>query len=264
MFRKSLILFQLSLVFIISRANVLPAQVSETAFNFVAGAKYYSRFTAYGINLSGDNPAWGINSGLGHESGLYADVYYTRPINEMNDEQQILFDVGYELDISPRFSMYAEYGYFIFSSDTLHAFARFSGTLSLNADIDLTFFDLGLSYDRFFGGTGATYYSIDVSTFRDLGPVYLLPILQVVIMSQTVEDRYLEKGKGKKKNNETVVGTTLTGLSNTMFTLVAIFPVFDQLSITFVPSLIFYHQSELSVDSSQFIWNAGIRYRLYF
>ena len=255
---------QFTLLFIFAETGVMLAQNDEPAFNFSVGSKYYSRFTAYGISLSGDNPAWGLNAGVGHSSGLYGDIFYTRSLNTENNEQQVALDIGYELEFSPRFSMYAEYGHYQFSSDTLHAFAQFSNSLSLNANIDLSIFDLGLSYDRFFGGSGASYFSIDVSTFQDLGPCYLLPMLQMVFMSQEVEDRYLDQGKGKKKDEETVVTTTLAGLSNTMLMVVAILPVIDHLNITLVPAFIFYHQDELSVNSTQFIWNVGIRYRIYF
>ena len=242
----------------------LCAQTNDPLFNLAIGSKYYSRFTAYGISLSGDNPAWGLNAGLEHRSGLYGDIFYTRPFQTGDNEQQMALDIGYEPEISSILSIYAELTHYKYSSDTLHAFAQFSNSLSLNATIDLRILDLGFSYDRFFGGSGATYFSIDVSTFRDLGTLYLLPMLQMVFMSQTVEDRYLDKGKGKKKGDEIQVATTLTGLSSTNLTLVTIFPVVKNLNITLIPSLVFYHQSALSVDSMQFFWNAGIRYRMHF
>jgi len=264
MIRKSLIIIPFTLCLIITDTRILWSQTGDPAFNFAVGTKYYSRFTAYGINLSGDNPAWGLNAGLEHSSGLYGDIYYIRSIQSSNDEQQVALDMGYQLEFSPRFLMYAELTHYQYSSDTLHAFAQFSNSFSLNANFDLSIIDIGLSFDRFFGGSGATYFSVDISTFQHLGPLYLLPMMQVVFMSQTVEERYLDKGKGKKKDDENLVTTTLTGLSSTILTVVTILPVVENLNITLVPSLIFYHQSELSVDSVQFIWNAGIRYRIYF
>jgi len=245
--------------------NLISAQENpESAYKLSLGSKYYSRFIAYGIDLSGESPAWGLNGSVAHNSGFYAGTYYARPTSTSNDDQQIIFDIGYEKDITDHFSLNAEYSHYLFSSDTMHLFAQYSNSIALNANIDLTLFDLGLAYDRFLGDNGAGYFTVDISTFHEIGPIYLLPVLQIVFMSQTVEERYLSKGKGKNKGNEIVESNTLTGLSNTMVTLVAIYPLMENLYFSVVPSLIFYHQSELSVESTRFVWNAGVRYSIRF
>ncbi len=225
------------------------------------GMKYLSRFVAYGIDLAGDSPAWGGNISVGHSSGLYADAYYTRPTNSIEDAQQIALDIGYEKDLSSRLSFYAEFGHYIYASDTVNIFSGFSNSISLNANINLEIFDLGLSYDRFLGSDGATYFSADISTFQEAGPVFLLPMVQFVFMSQIIEDRFLPKGKSKKgRAGESVVQTEITGLANTLVTLVAVYPLTGHLSLSFVPTLILNHKSELSVDSSRFVWHASLRY----
>ena len=233
----------------------------QPAFAMSASAKYLSRFVAYGIDLAGDSPAWGGNISIGHRTGFYADGYYTRPTKSVEDAQQIALDVGYEHDFSSRLSFYAEFAHYIYASDTVNIFSGFSNSVTLNASIDLEFFDLGLSYDRYLGTDGASYFSADISTFTEAGPVYLLPMIQVVFMSQTVEDKYLNKGKGKKQPPaEEIVTTEITGLANTLITLVAVYPIVDHLNFSLVPTLILNHQSELSVESSRFVWNAALRY----
>ena len=233
-------------------------------FRFSVGLKYLSRFVDYGIDLSDENPAWSATTSLSHNSGFYIDGRFVKPIETAEDARQLALDIGYEYEFSDYFSMYAEYNYYKYSSDTLHLFSEYSNSLSLNADIDLVIFDLGLSYDRFLGGSGASYFSVDVSKFIEWGSVYLLPMLQTVFMSQEVEMRYLKEGKGKKANGTTeVTSTTVTGLSNTMLTIVTIYPLVKNVNLSFMPAIIFYHNRDISVDSTRFIWNIGVRYNLY-
>jgi hypothetical protein len=240
-------------------------QNNETSdFRFSVGLNYLSRFVDYGIDLSDESPAWSATTSLSHNSGLYIDGRFAKPTESVEDAKQLALDLGYEHEFSNRFSMYAEYNYYMYSSDTLHLFSEYSNSLSLNADIDLMMFDLGLSYDRFLGGSGASYFSIDISRFIEFGSVYLLPMLQTVFMSQEVEMRYLKNGKGKKANGTTeVTSTTVTGLSNTMLTIVTIYPLVKNVNLSFMPALIFYHNSDISADSMRFIWNIGVRYNLY-
>ena len=249
--------------FILVLSATLAAQDSEEAdFNLSIAAKYLNRFTSYGIDMAGESPAIRTSATLSHQSGLYTDVYYTMPTSSSIEKgEQGTIDIGYETEFSETFSFYAEFAHYYYNNDTINVFSQYSNSLSLNASIDLEFMELGFSYDRFLGSNGASYFSFDISTFQEIGPVYLMPMLQMVFMSQTVEDRYLDKGKGNKgTGSEVIATTTLTGLSSTSLTLVVAYPVFSGLTISIVPSLIFYHQNELSVDSSRFLWNAGLRY----
>ena len=231
------------------------------SFGMSVGVKYLSRFVAYGIDLAGDSPAWGASMSIGHRSGLYADAYYTRPTSSVEDAQQVALDIGYETEIIPRLDFYAELGHYIYSSDTVNIFSQYSNSLSANLSIDLEIFELGLSYDRFLGNNGASYFSVDLSAFQETGPFYLLPMVQFVFMSQTVDERFLHKGKGKKSSGtEVITSETVTGLANTMLTAVVVYPALEQLTLSIIPSLIFYHKSELSVESSRFIWSASLRY----
>ena len=105
---------------------------------------------------------------------------------------------------------------------------------------------------------------IDISTFHEIGPFYILPIYQAVFTSQTVDESILLKTKGKKKDSQsTATSTELSGLANSIITIVAIYPVIKNLSVSFTPSLILSHNDELSSEASQFVWNVGLRYRFY-
>ncbi|MEN8191736.1 MAG: hypothetical protein ABFS12_02895 [Bacteroidota bacterium] len=244
--------------------TAIAQESDESSYNYSIGMKYLSRFVAYGIDLADDNTAWGINTSLGHSSGFYVDGYYTKPITNQLDLQQWGVDIGYEKEFFSGFNMYMEYSHFEFATDTANILSQFTNSLSVNTEFDLAIFDLGLSYDHYFGEPGASYFGIDISTFYDLGPFYIMPMAQAVFMSQTIENSYLSKGKTKKKNDPIVEVTEVIGLANTMLTLVTICPIIDNVSLSVVPALIFNNQSELSNESTQFVWNAGLRYNLSF
>ncbi|MCK5033181.1 MAG: hypothetical protein KAS18_06085 [Calditrichia bacterium] len=262
---KSVFASTVILLLVITTWNTLNAQDNRnTNFRLSFGANYLSRFTAYGIDLAEESAAYGLSTSLLHTSGLYADAYFTNPTSTTVDAQQISFDIGYEKEFSSIFSLSAEFSQYFFSSDTANILSQFSNAFSINADLSLDLFDIGLSYDRFLGESGASYFSIDISTFHEVGPLYILPMYQAVFTSQTVDESILLKTKGKKKDSQsTATSTELSGLANSIITVVAIYPVFKNLSVSFTPSLILSHNDELSSEASQFVWNVGLRYRFY-
>jgi len=263
MSKRLVLIFMLVLL---SQNHLFAQENSDPDFDLSFGLKYLSRFVAYGIDLAEDRPAWSFSSSLSHRSGFYTNISFTRPTITTFNAQQFSIDLGYEKEFSERFSMYGEFSHYVFSNDTVNVFSQFSNSISLNADMDLEYFDIGVSYDRFIGGSGASYFSIDISTFQSIGPVYLLPLMQMVFMSQTIEERYLDKDKGKKNNSveEITSSTTLSGLSNTMITLVAMYPVAESVNLYLASSVIKYHKTELSDDSIGFFWNTGVRYKINF
>jgi len=83
-------------------------------------------------------------------------------------------------------------------------------------------------------------------------------------MSQTVDESILQKSKGKKKVNQSATSTEISGLANSIITVAAIYPIIQNLSVSFTPSIILSHNEDLSSESSLFVWNAGVRYRFSF
>lgn len=262
-------IFTVAVIFILSFStiNILNAQDSRKPdFRLSLGAKYLSRFTAYGIDLAQESAAYGLSASLGHTSGFYTDAYFTNPTNTSVDAQQISFGIGYAKEFSELFSLSAEFSQYFFSSDTSNILSQFSNSIAVNAGFDLGAVDLGLSYDQFLGESGASYFGLDISTFLEVGPLYILPLYQAVFMSQTVDESILAKSKGKKKDIQatTATTTTISGLANSIITVAVIYPAIQNLSVSFTPSLIIGHNDDLSSESSQFVWNAGIRYRFNF
>ena len=264
--QKSKIILIVLLLSLFSSINNLIAQDSrKNDFRLSLGGKYLSRFTTYGIDLAQESAAYGLSASLRHVSGLYTDAYFSTPTNSDIDAQQTAVDIGYEYEFTDKFSVSAEFSQYFYSSDSANIFSQFDNSLSINAALELEVFDLGFSYDTFLGGDGASYFGIDISSFYEVGHLYILPMYQMVFMSQTVDQNILLKGKSKKKINQTTSTTTeISGLANSIITVAAIYPLLDNLSLSFTPTLIISHNDELSSESSLFVWNAGLRYRLKF
>jgi len=251
--KKSVFTFAVVILIIFSSSNTIHAQDSRnTNFRLSFAAKYLSQFTEYGIDLAEESTAYGLSTSLIHTSGLYADGYFTNPTSTAVDAQQISFDVGYEKEFSDLFSLSAEFSQHFFRSDTANILSQFSNALSVNADLSLVLFDIGFSYDQFLGESGASYFSLDISTFHEVGPLYVLPLYQAVFMSQSVDESILLKTKGKKKDSQTTSATTdVSGLANSIITIAAIYPVMNNLSVSFSPTLIIGHNENLSSESTQ-------------
>jgi len=254
------------ILFSIFTINILNAKDNRNEdFRLSFAAKYLSRFTAYGIDLASESAALGLSTSLSHNSGFYGDIYFTNPTDSDVDAQQTTVDVGYEREISDFFSVSAEYSQHFFSSDTVNILSSFSNSIAIGAELSFEFIDIGFSYDQFLGSESASYFSFDISTFQEVGPFYILPLYQAVFMSQTVDESFLLKGKKKKKENQTIFSTKeVSGLANSIITAAVIYPATDNLSVSFTPVLILSHNEDLSSESSQFIWNAGLRYRFSF
>jgi len=256
---KKKFLFRILFLFLLS--TFLHAQ-GKNDFQLSLGLKYLNKYTNYGIDLN-DSQAFAASFSLSHKSGFYIDTKYINPTETPIDAQQFGIDLGIEHEFSEIVSGYAEISSYSYPVDTLHLLSQYSNSISIGVDVDLYFFDLGFSVDQYLGGSGASYFSVNVSKFFIAGSFYLLPLAQTVFMSQDVDDKYLKKGKGKKKNGADLK-TSLIGLSNSSISIVAIYPIFKTLSISVIPTFILNHRSEISVDSFQFLWNAGIRYKLKF
>jgi hypothetical protein len=235
-------------------------------FKLSLRAKYMSRFTAYGIDLAEDQPAFALASSLSHESGISLGIHLTQPNDNGDNLRQWSFGLGFDKEILSGLTLTAEFGHYLYNSASINVLSSFSNSISAGADVDMDFVDIGISFDQFLGGSGATYFGFDISTFIDAGSIYVLPIVYVSFISQTIEGEILTKLKGKNKRDASgqATETDFSGLASTMTTIVFIYPLAENIYISFVPTGIWSHRDDLSSESFRFVWNAGLRYRITF
>lgn len=275
MLRTTLCILLPLAVLAVMTAPPLPAQdQDESSWSASVGARYLSRYTAYGVDLGNELPAAGYSLGLGHVSGLSLGVGAVQTLGSGGSLQNWSLSAGYDWEATDWFTLSAEFSHYGYENDSANVLAPLANSVSVGADLDFGPISFGLFYDTYLGTNSASYISANVSSFAEVGPVIIVPLAQMTFMSQTIEDRLLKTGGktipggggggggGTTTTVETV--TTLTGLSSISIHGVLLYPVFKGLFLTIVPSYLYSPKSELSTSSSQFLWSAGLRYRLEF
>jgi len=250
------------LVLFSNNIGVFAQGADSNILRLTLGAKYLSQFTAYGIDLAENKSALALNSSLSHKSGISLS---TQPNVNGDNLRQYSFGLNFDKEISPRLTLSAEFDHYLYNDANINILSSFSNSISVGADIDLDFIDIGISFDQFLGGSGATYFGFDISTFIDAGSIYVLPIVYVSFISQTIETEILTKLKGKNKRDlSQATETDFSGVASTMMSVVFIYPFAENIYISFVPTGIWSHRDDLSAEIFRFVWNAGLRYRITF
>lgn len=246
--------------------SVSAASQDDPEWGASAGIRYLSRYNAYGIDLS-DTPAASLSASFSHRSGFTFGLGALRTMGSAGELQHWSAAIGYELLLSEVLSLNAEFEHYEYASDSANVLAALANSISFGADLGFDPVTLGVSYDMYLGPSSASYFSLNVSSFYDLGPVYIVPLVQLTFMSQEVEDRLLMDGKGKKgagMMTTTASATSVTGLSSLSLHAVLILPVVEGLSFSIHPYYLYSPKSELSANSSRLLWSAGLRYSLEF
>lgn len=221
------------------------------------GTNYISRHVAYGLDLS-ESPAIGFSADLGHSSGFTLDAGALRTLGSGGELQNWSVGIAYELTLAETVTLSAGFTHHDYSSDSANALASLSNSVSFGVGADFGTVSVGLSYDRYLGGEGASFYGADFSSFLELGPFAIVPLAQMTFVSQEVEGLFL-KGNKKGGGISTSTTSTVTGLSSFSLHAVIVLPVLDGLSATFHPYYL-YSPSDLSSASSRFVWSLGARY----
>ncbi len=265
-FLKELNMLRMAIIVLFSLSVAVPAEVwsqDDPEWGASANIRYLSRYNAYGIDLS-DTPAASLSAGVSHRSGFALGVGALRTMGSAGELQHWSVAVGYERSVSEVLSLNAEFEHYEYANDSANVLAALANSISFGADLDFDPVTIGVSYDVYLGPSSASYFSFNVSSFYDLGPVYLVPLVQLTFMSQEVENRLLMDGKGKKSVSAGTSGTSVTGLSSLSLHAVLILPIAEGLNFSLHPYFLYSPKSELSSNSSRLLWSAGLRYSLEF
>ncbi len=232
-------------------------------WSVTTGAKYLSKFTSNGVDLSQDQPALSVNAGIAHASGLSLAVNPVIVLGSNGGYQQSSFALAYEKSLTTFVALGLEFAHHSFKSDTANALAGLANSFSVNCDFDLDPTSVSLSYSRYLGGGGANFFSAGISTFITFGDLVVIPLAQATFVSQTVSPLFLKSNKGKSKALLGTADVSVTGLSSLSLLMVFSYPVMEGLSASFTPAFT-YTPSELAARSSQLVWSAGLSYSMEF
>lgn len=242
-----------------------PAQ-DDPAWSTSAAISYLNRYNAYGIDLA-ETGAASLSLDVSHASGFSAGVAAIRTMGAGGELQNWSASLGYELTLAELLTLSAEFTHYQHSNDTANVLAALANSVAVGAELDFGIFSAGVSYDAYLGSNAANYFGFNVSSFLDVGPVYVVPLIQATMMSQEVEERFLKSGGGSGSgsgsgggSSTTTTTSTVTGLSSISLHAVVIVPIVSGLSLSVHPYYLYSPKSEVSTESSRFMWTAGMRY----
>lgn len=244
-----------------------PAQ-DDPAWNSSAAISYLNRYNAYGIDLA-ETGAASLSLDLSHASGFSAGAAAIRTMGAGGELQNWSASLGYELTLADLLTLSGEFTHYEHSNDTANVLAAFANSVALGADLDFGIFSAGVSYDAYLGSNAANYFGLNVASFIEAGPLYIVPLIQATMMSQEVEERFLKSGGSGSGSggggsgggtSTTTTTSTVTGLSSISVHAVVIVPVVSGFSLSVHPYYLYSPKSEVSTESSRFMWTAGMRY----
>jgi hypothetical protein len=275
-FRFSLLIIRIVLItnlIILNTFNFLYSQEKEgddeqeQLWSVSSGARYYSRYTRYGVDLSEDRPAFSLESEISHECGLSAGFEAFALTGTNGGYEHSAFHVGYEYPLNTSISFTGTYTYSSYETDTMSVLAGISNTISLVGTFTVNGFHFFASYTTFFGDGTANYVAAGASTNYEIGQLILEPSIQLCFASQTVSDSLLPKNRGKGKGNKNGTGstltTTITGLSNLTICIAFRYHLGKDFVISAMPSYV-YSPTDLAVSTNQFILTIGLEHSIDF
>jgi hypothetical protein len=239
----------------------------EQVWNVSSAARYYSRYTRYGVDLSEDRPAFSFESEIGHECGLSAGFEAFALTETNGGYEHSAFHLGYEYPLNTSISFTGTYTYYSYKTDTLSVLDGISNTILLGGTFKVSGFLLSVSYAAFFGGGTANYIATGTSANYEIGHLRVVPSIQLCFASQTVSDSLLPKNRGKGKGNKKGTGstltTTITGMSNLTICIAFRYHLGKDFVISAMPSYV-YSPTDLAVSTNQFILTIGLEHSIDF
>ena len=233
-------------------------------WNASVAAKYLSRYTSYGVDLSEDQPALLFEGYIFHSSGLNVGASVISAVGSHSGYQQSSFHLGYIRNVGKVLTISAAYKFHSYKDDTLNVLARIPNSLTLAGVAHVGKINLGGSYNLYFGDGSANFVAFTASTTRECGRLSVEPEVEASFASQTVDASVLPKNRGQaKKQSGGTTTSTVTGLTGLSVQMNLSYPLGRGLSLLFIPVYV-YSPSDLSARSSQFLWYAGLTYSVDF
>jgi len=235
-------------------------------WSFSAGAKYLSRYTTYGVDMSQDQPALSFDAGMFHASGFNFGAEAISTLGSSGGYRQSSVHVGYSHSFGEKWTALGMYTYHSYQSDTLSALAGLSSSLSFGLVYHLGPVNLSASYNMYFGGGTANYLSLGATSSFEVRDLSIEASTEASFASQTVDATLLPKNRGQGKGKQqqgSQLTTTVTGMSSLGVVVTLSYPVGKGFTASLTPSYL-YSPTDLSTRSSQFLWYAGLSYSVDF
>ncbi len=214
-----------------------------------------SRLTQYGIDAAPERVTMVAGGSLAHEGGFSVSVSAAVQPDPWT-AQRTSIAAAYELSVDDAWSLTFSAARSWYPAGSTNPLANSPTSGSIAASYDIGVWSFGADLDRYFGGDGATYASLDASAFIDGGSFSVIPLVSCSFGSQTVTSSSLKRSKGRSTTLSTTA--TVTGLSSIDGMVVVIVPLGAGWSASMLPGVIFT-PSDLATSNTRFTWSVGIR-----
>ncbi len=215
-----------------------------------------SRLAQYGLEAAPEGVTFVAGGGISHTSGFSFGLSSALQPSPWT-MQRLTASAEYEWTIAEVWVLGASIDRSWYPAGSVNPLATSPVSFSIAAGYDGDIWSFGAGFDRYLGGEGASYISVDVSAFVAMEGFNLLPLATASFGSQTVASAILQRGKGK-----TLVGSssvsTVTGLSSADVFLVVQVPLGSGWSCSAMPG-VSYTPSDLASTTTRFTWSLGIR-----
>ena len=248
---------------------ILPAQnEGEEAdlFSLSLSSQYSSAQIKQGVNVSGAHGTFSNGIILEHSNG-FSISYFNTQLSTGSTLDHAL-GVSYSYDFTDFLYADIDFSYTSYPDQTINSVAEFPTALSLSLSADLQFFDLSLSYEKYFGTGAPAYFGIDAMKIFQAGDWTFIPLSDLTFISQEINYTTAKFNSGsahsKKTGQSAQSIVSLSGISGVTFGCGIRYDLGKGFSLRFLPQLALTPKQEIAVHSEQFTVSIGIGYTTEF
>ena len=228
-------------------------------WTFNAGLYLRNRQIQNGVDLSGQQGIASLSTDIYHENGFAAGLDLNRRIGSNAGYQGFNARLGYTYSATDWLDVGAQFTRFGYATDSINPVAGIPNMISFNTTFIFSPIMLDITYDNMFGALteSVKYLSLTIMGMTNWGDLRIMPIASIVANRYTLESkRLLQNGISKSK--------TYSGLSMVSLGVSFRYPVYEKISLTANPSLLYTPQKTLSYSDFQPTISLGLRYSLDF
>ena len=234
-------------------------EIEDASWTASAGVRLLNRLSTYGVDTGPEQTTVIGGAGLDHSSGFSAMFALVTAPGASAVWQRTDLSVGFDVDLDPTWSMGFELSRSWYASTSTSVFRSSPVSASISLDHDGEDVSFGATVDRYFGDSGATFFSIDISSFMDLDGIAFLPLAQLSFGSKQTTSGSLKRKMGNSPFTSSPSSTvTVSGITGLDLMLVTVIRLGNGWSSTITPGAS-YTPSELSTSDLRFSWSVGVR-----
>ncbi len=234
----------------------LTQEIDDPDWSGSVSFRAQSRLAQYGLEAAPEGVTFVAGGIVNHGSGFSFGLNAAMQPSPWT-LQRLSASAEYEWTLQEVWSLGASIDHSWYQTGSVNPLATSPVSISISAGYDGDVWAFGAGFDRYLGGEGASYISVDISAFVPMEGFNLLPIATASFGSQTVASTLLQRGKGKTIGGNPSV-STVTGLSSADLLVVLQVPLGSGWSCTAMPGLS-YTPSDLASSTSRITWSVGLR-----